>query len=83
VLALIGLAHTGAVAVNLHRYIGGADGPWFAAVPDAWRPPLPAMLIVTIVAACWIATTVLVARLARTLPEDEPDQPDVGAAYVR
>lgn len=40
-----------AFAVNLHRYVSGANGPWFGEVPDAWSPPLSPWVLIGACAA--------------------------------
>ncbi|MET0859877.1 MAG: DUF2142 domain-containing protein [Microbacterium sp.] len=63
-VGVLAIAHSAAVAVNLHRYIAGAGGPWFGVVDGAWQPALPAVVIAGAVAASWIVAAVLVARFA-------------------
>jgi hypothetical protein len=47
VLGALLLTQLIALAVNLHRYAVGADGPWWPLPADAWQPPIaiPVLLL--------------------------------------
>lgn len=64
-VAVAATCQVAALAVNVHRYVNGASGPWRGSVANAWEPLLPAPVIVTLAAAAWTAALVLVVRVAR------------------
>lgn len=63
-VAVVALYQVVAVAVNIHRYVNGAAGPWLELVPDAWQPIVPIALTMAVSSAAWIATVVLVRALS-------------------
>lgn len=65
VVCVFAAYQTVAVVVNLHRYINGANGPWFETVPGAWHPTVPAWLTVLVIGAACVATVVAVSRFSR------------------
>lgn len=71
-----------AFAQNLHRYVNGVDGGWFAQEPDAWLPPLPIAVVVVLALVATAAYGVLLVWMARTtttddgVPAEQPSAPE-------
>lgn len=74
-VAVVAVYQVVAIAVNLHRYISGADGPLLGRVSDSWDPVVPAPVILGVTALAWLAATVLVVRFARTRAEENEVSP--------
>ena len=74
-----------AFAVNVHRYVSGANGPWFGEVPDAWAPPLSPWVLIAACAAvlAWLLRLLLSVTAAPDGPlsaEAEPAAVDAAGA---
>jgi hypothetical protein len=65
VAALAALAQVVGLIVNAHRYINGANGPWFKFIDGAWLPPVNVFLMFGVELAAWIAVVVFVHRVMR------------------
>ena len=66
VAALLAVAATMQVvafAVNTHRYINGASGPWTTLVHAAWLPPVNLWVMLAVEVAGWTAIAVLGRRV--------------------
>ena len=74
VLAALLLGQLVAFAVNLHRYVSGANGPWFGDVPDAWSPPLTPWVLIGACAAvlAWLLRLLVATGSARPSLADAP-----------
>lgn len=64
-----------AYAVNLHRYVNGWDGSWFATDGDSWQPPLPSVLLLMLTALGWTALAVVVFRGSDHGYAERPSRP--------
>jgi hypothetical protein len=76
--AVASAVQVAAFAQNLHRYVNGVDGGWFAPEPDAWFPPIPLALVMAaglVGAAAYGALLVVVARGHRPDTADLPVVP--------
>ncbi len=85
-LALVGLVQVLSFWQNLRRYVAGTAAPWFEAVADPWRPPLPATLLQVAAVLAVAALVALLAWLARDradLSVSDGLEPDPGPVPVR
>ena len=59
-----------ALAVNLHRYAVGADGPWFGTVEDVWAPPVsvPVLLVACVAVVVWLFRLLRGVAVAQDVP---------------
>lgn len=62
---IVAIAQVAAVAVNLHRYVNGANGPWLSLVDGAWTPLVPIAVILGTAAAGWALAFAGVCLLTR------------------
>ncbi|MET4158939.1 DUF2142 domain-containing protein [Agromyces sp. PvR057] len=79
---VVGIAGAGQViafAVNTHRYVNGANGPWTALIEGAWLPPINMWLALTVEILVWVGLTVAVALATRLPDGGESFEPGVPA----
>ncbi len=62
-----------AFTVNLHRYINGWNGSWFATADNSWVPPLNPVLLVVAAAVGWLLLAAVVLRGVQSLVPAESE----------
>ena len=58
--ALAALSQVIGFAVNTHRYVNGASGPWTSLIEGAWLPPVNMWLMLALQVVAWGGLAVLV-----------------------
>ena len=79
VAAVLAVVQLSAFVVNLHRYVNGIHGGWFALEPDAWLPPVPLAAVVALGVVGAGAFCAVLAWSAWSLSAEQPE-PVVQAA---
>jgi hypothetical protein len=74
VATLVALVQVAAAVENLHRYVNGADGGWFALEPDAWLPPLPIATVLALLTVGAAAYGTILVWTGRVRTEPDPDR---------
>jgi hypothetical protein len=70
-IAAAAVGQIAAFAENLHRYVNGANGPWFSFGADAWMPSGSVWAAAGVELIAWLAIVVLVRRffVSRSAPD--------------
>lgn len=80
-LAALGLTiaaiNVTAFAVNMHRYVNGAEGGWWSTDAGSWVPAVPPLLSGAFYALAWVCLVVVVVRAtsAREVPATAETRP--------
>jgi len=79
--AAVAFAQIVSVAVNIHRYANGANGPWLAVIDDPWTPLVPVFVVMAAEVLAWVLIVILVRRFRErpiaVVPDDAASSDEV------